>query len=109
MEQQKFKNLIIELKKYDESANAWLDSIPREINSVFFDNPYVDSLQHTKELLLASLFDKPLIDEVEWFLYEWSENKDESLRTITYPDGSKYVINNVDDFVQYLKAEGQVT
>lgn len=98
-----------QLKKYDAKAEAWLDTVPREINSVFFDNPYVDALQHTKDLLLTTLFDKPLRDEVGWFLYEWSEEKDVSLRTITYPNGSKYIINTLDDFVDYLVADGQLS
>jgi hypothetical protein len=109
MERQKFKELMCQLKKYDAKADAWLDRVPQEINSVFFDNPYVDALQHTKELLLTTLFDKPLRDEVDWFLYEWSEEKDVSLRTITYPNGSKYIINTLDDFVDYLVADGMLT
>lgn len=109
MERQKFKELMLKLKKYEAAADAWLDTVPREINSVFFDNPYVDALQHTKDILLDSLFEKPLCDEVDWFLYEWAENKDEALRTITYPNGTKYIINNVNDFVEYLVAEGMLS
>jgi hypothetical protein len=108
MQKQKFKELMCRLKKYDAKADAWLDTVPPEINSVFFDNPYVDALQHTKDLLLETLFEKPLIDEVIWFLYEWAEDKDVSLRTITYPDGRKFVINNLDDFVNYLQADGML-
>jgi hypothetical protein len=108
MERLKFKALMSKLKKYEADADAWLDTVPREVNSVFFDNPYVDALQHTKDTLLDSLFEKPLCDEVDWFLYEWAADKDVALRTITYPNGSKYVINSVDDFVEYLVAEGML-
>jgi hypothetical protein len=109
MEIYKFKNLMVQLKKHDAKANAWLDTIPAEINAVFFDNPYVDELQYTKGLLLSTLFDKPLCDEVDWFLYEWDESKDVSLRTISYQDGRKYIIDTVDDFVEYLVDEGYLT
>jgi hypothetical protein len=108
IQQQKFKELMLQLKNYEAKADAWLDTVPREINSVFFDNPYVDALHHTKDVLLSALFDKPLRDEVDWFLYEWAEDKDVSLRTISYPSGPTYVINTLDDFVNYLLAEGQL-
>jgi hypothetical protein len=109
MERQKFKDLISNLKQYDVAGDAWLNTVPRAINSAFFDNPYVDSLLHSRDLLLHALFEKPLRDEVEWFLYEWDGTKDESLRTITFPDGSKFVINNINDFVDYLVADGMLT
>lgn len=106
----KFKKLITDLKNSAEQGDEWLNRVPREINSAFFDNPYVDSLDRTKTLLLNALFeDTSLLQEVEWFLYEWSPEKDESYRTITYQNEFKYVINNVDDFVEFLSIDGLLT
>jgi hypothetical protein len=109
MEQKKFKDLIENLMHYDKVANEWMDKVPSEINSAFFDNPYVDSIQHANSILLTALFDKPLYDEVNWFLYEWKAEKDVSLRTISFPDGCKYIINDLHDFVNYLTLEGHLS
>jgi hypothetical protein len=109
MNKNKFKDLIEKLMHYDKVADDWMDKVPSEINSAFFDNPFVDALQHTKDLLLIALFDKPLLDEVNWFLYEWKAERDVSLRTISFPDGCKYIINNLDDFVNYLTLEGHLS
>lgn len=101
-----FRKLMIELRSAQARSDAWLDSVPREVNSVFFDNPHVDTLEQTKTVLLNALFDGALRQEVDWFLYEWGPEKDVTYRTITYPNGSTYTINNVDDFVAYLQADG---
>ena len=105
----KFKTLIEKLMQEQQHGDAWMDKVPREINAAFFDNPYVDSMIKRGDLLMAALFEEPLLMEVTWFLYEWSADKDESLRTITYPDGRKFVINNVTDFCDYLIAEGYIS
>jgi hypothetical protein len=108
MNKNEFKSLIKRLVKEYHLGDTWLDTIPRDINSVFFDNPYVDSLHRTNTLLMQALFDDALLQEVQWFIYEWSDDKPAELRTITFPNGSKFVINNVDDFVDYLVNEGMV-
>lgn len=102
----KFKTLVEQLKYSAERGDEWIDRVPREISAAFFDNPYVESLQFKVDLLIKTIFDDALLHEVEWFLYEWAADKDESLRTITYPEGHKVVINNVADFCDYLIAEG---
>jgi hypothetical protein len=104
----KFKRLLTGLLKEKSKGDQWLDSVPGEVNSVFFDNPYVDSLQRSNTLLLQSLFEDTLLQEVEWFLYEWEADKPVEFRTITYPDGSAVVIDTVDDFVNYLINEALV-
>lgn len=101
-----FKTLVEQLVQYRKEADDWLDTIPPEINQVFFDNPYVDYLQRAQSLLMERVFDKPLLNEVDWFMYEWGADKDVSLRTISYPDGSKYIINDIADFCDYLLSEG---
>jgi hypothetical protein len=109
MDRNKFKTLVGSIKDNYDKGNAWLDTIPREVNSVFFDNPYVDSLHRINTVCLETIFDGYLRQEVEWFIYEWSADKDEGYRTITYPDGKKFVINTIDDFVEYLVGEWYLT
>ena len=109
MDRNKFKKLVGSIKDNYDKGNAWLDTIPREVNSVFFDNPFVDSLHRMNTLYINSLFDGALLQEVEWFLYEWDADKNEVYRTITYPEGKKFVIDDIDDFVVYLISEGFLT
>jgi hypothetical protein len=111
MSPNQLKHLLKDLKDLDAKANAWLDKIPSDINTVFFDNPLVDSLYRSRTLLLEYLFESPVLNEIDWFLNEWSADKDVSLRTITvqnsnkYEDTVVYVIDSVDGFVEYLKTE----
>ena len=103
----KFRKLMIELRAAQARSDAWLDTVPREVNAVFFDNPHVDTLERTKTILLDALFEDALRQEVDWFLYEWSPEKDVSYRTITYPNSSSFVlITDVEDFIRYLLADG---
>lgn len=102
----KFETLIGQLKELDQAADQWLDTVPREINSAFFDNPYVDTHYKIRALLLEALYDGPLLEEVDWFLYEWDADKEEVYRSLTYPDGTKCVINNVSDFCDHLEKSG---
>ena len=108
MKQTEFKQILSKLKDLDQGGNQWLSSVPREIDAAFFDNPFVDSLNRQNELLLQAVFGE-LYSEVEWFLYEFDPKAKESLRTITMADtGQKFVITDVDSFVQYLVATHQL-
>jgi hypothetical protein len=109
MKAQDFKLLMAKLIAAQSRGDAWLDKVPSDISAAFFDNDLVDSLYQANSALKDALFESPLNQEVDWFLYEWEATKPETLRTITYPDGTTYVINNLDDFVTYLINEGLLT
>lgn len=109
MNRNQFKPLLEELQQQYQRGDAWLDTIPGDINQVFFDNTFVDSLQKSNTALMKALFQGPLLQEVEWFLYEWQADKPKELRTITFPDGSAHVIDTLDDFVKYLIKDGLLT
>lgn len=107
MERNEFKILISLLKDLETQGDEWIDKVPHEVNASFFDNPYVNCLQKTNDLLMATVFaNKPeLLEEVEWFLYEWEKDKDPIYRTINTVD-STYTIDTVDNFVNYLEDQG---
>jgi hypothetical protein len=93
----------------DREADAFIETLPSSINSVFFDNPLVNSLYKINGTLIDHLFGKKLADEVNWFLYEWKEFRPENLRTITYENPKRnYIISNLDDFVDYAFSEGMI-
>lgn len=101
--------LLTTLKQLDKVGSAWLDTVPADINSVFYDNAYVDALQRAKDTALQAVFRSPgANDEISWFLYEWDANKDVSLRTITYVDGTTDIINTVQEFAVYLHKCGYI-
>jgi hypothetical protein len=108
MNRNKFRPLIEELQSQYQRGDAWIDTVPLEINSVFFDNTYVNSLNSSNTTLMRALFEGALLQEVEWFLYEWHADKPVEQRTITYPDGKTFVINDLNDFVNYLIADGLI-
>lgn len=100
------QQLIIELHNHHLRGSRWLDTVPPEINSVFFDNTYVDSLQQCLEIMMKAHFSDELLQELQWFLYEWDKDHPIALRTITFPDNTTYIINNVQDYIEYLQRQG---
>jgi hypothetical protein len=101
-----FKTLIEQIVYENKLGSEWIQSIPSDIRDSFFDNVLVQSQSKVNDLLLRALFNGALIEEVNWFLYEWSETSNEVYRTITNQHGRKYIINNVEDFCNFLIDEG---
>lgn len=80
-----------------ERGSAWIDSMPSDINSAFFDNTYVNSLDTQISLTQKMLFGD-LYEDISWFLYEWNPKHG----VITMPDGTSYNIQTLDDYISYL-------
>lgn len=58
---------------YTETAiqNEFIASLPRSINEAFFDNEYTHSMSKEKQMLMKNLFEKPLVEEINYFLYDF--------------------------------------
>ena len=97
------KKLIQNIQEQRKVGYDWLNNINYQIRTVFFDNSYTESLHKQVDLLMRATF-KDIYEEVYWFIMDWREGF-----TITNKDGKDYIINNLDDFVQYLSEEGLVT
>ena len=67
------KAALIEIINLQEKADRWLDTVPKEINEAFFDNPYTTSLGLQLDVALKCLFPEEELDWVCWALYEWRE------------------------------------
>lgn len=97
------KVAITSLGKNNKQFNDFCDKIPIEISSSFFDNPMIDSLYSSVDLLLKGLCDaieEPYLHEdIKWFLYDHRPGL-----TITVGD-VVYTINNDEDYLNYLKNE----
>lgn len=85
---------IEEYKKRSE----WLDSIPCDISSAFFDNAYVSSLEKLNETLLQEILGETLYQELTWFLYDKPQGKS----SITFSDGVVFDVDTPEDFLNYL-------
>lgn len=74
------KQIIEYIHKQDEEGGAWLDSVPMEIQSAFFDNPYVSSKAKIITVLLSHIFTEEERDWMDWLLLEWTYNPQLSIR-----------------------------
>lgn len=90
-----FLTKIIDL---ENQQNKWINSLPNDISSVFFDNYYVTSVRKQYDETLKLVFGD-WFDDLTYFLYEKAPHQ------IT-TDKNEYVINTVKEYVDYLVAEG---
>lgn len=82
----------------------WLDSLPIEIQSAFFDNAYVQSLHRTNDKALTLALGTELYEDLCWFLYDKPNGKS----TVTF-DGKPYDIETVEDYLSFVKEVYDVT
>lgn len=94
-ELEKLLNNIIALNKKQDD---WIDSLPTEISSAFFDNPYTGASSEQINQLLKFIFGS-WHEDVCYFLYESSPHKITTSK-------NDYVINNVKEYINYMTCEG---
>lgn len=78
--------------------NDWY-RLNQSFSEMMADNPIVESVERVNNEMALLLFGQILYDDVNWFLYDWREGY-----TITV-DGFEYTINNIDDYLNYVKKE----
>jgi hypothetical protein len=99
------KNLLLKLKESDSAGSTWLGSVPRDINDAFFDNEFVNCM-HKHIADLQKVVFGSLYDDIGWFLYEWQPGY--TIETSETNQARTYVINNIDDYIEYLLAENLI-
>ena len=95
-------DVVRKLKELDNQGDKYLQSIPSDINSVFFDNTYVNALQMQKDMLINLVFGD-MTDDVSWFLYEFEAGKSPGPHCIT-ADGTEYFYHTDEDYYKYLES-----
>lgn len=90
-----FKMLITERDKRDE----FLNQLPTTISAAFFDNEMVNSLHKTIDKLCEKLFTPNLLQDVEYFLYDYEFGWKFS---VNYKE---YEFNSTDDILAYFKEQ----
>ena len=86
------------LRKYlqlHEDGSLWLDSVPPEIRTGFFDNPYCYALASSIEMMLPSIFSSGLVELISWYLYEKGSDG------VIEDNGKKYTISTIDDIIDF--------
>lgn len=96
------KRLLVNLITFRNIGDAWLQTIPSEIRSPFYENPYTNNILMGHDTLLNFALGD-LTDDVMWFLYDWRPGF--SIKV----DEKEYIINDLDDYIQYLEAENLVS
>lgn len=96
MNTEKLIEIIKQLKENYEIGDKYLDSIPSDIRSSFYDNEYVDSLYKCLNLLLNALLDDEFLsEEIRMFICNYSSCLP------YYVDGKK--INSEEEFYQFIR------
>lgn len=90
--------LLEKLTQLIEKENSWLDKLPSEINSAFFDNPSNTNKGIAIDTLLDFIF-TTWAEDVSYFLYEPSPH-------VITTDKKEYVINNTKEYIDYMVNEG---
>lgn len=103
MNAKELKKFLVKYRNSREDGQAWLDGIPRDISTAFFDNTLIQSLEYNNTLLMKALFGD-LYEDISWFLDEWTPERGK----FTMPDEKSYDIQDVDDYIFYLLNEGLV-
>lgn len=95
---EEFSNLLKYLAIMRKDAQAYLDLIPEDIAQTIFDNNYANMQDRIIVKLLKTIL-KDYYEDVTWFLYDWKPGY-----TITV-ENTTYVINSLDDYLNYASKE----
>ena len=97
----KFKNLFEILMLEKDNRDVFIKSVPVSIQDAFFDNEYVESYYREVNALMVALFHQPLIDDIDYFLYDTKPWK-----IIQGVNGERsYEINTIEEMLLYFEAE----
>lgn len=98
-------DVVRKLKNYDDEKSKYIESIPSDISSAFFDNTYTNAQSMQVDCLMEALFGN-MIEDVCWFLYEFKAGKSSGPHCIL-KDGTEYTFNTNEDYYDYLLTQGE--
>ena len=85
-----------ELYEGSVKRDEWFDKLPRDINTAFIDNGYVNNLLMERDMLMSIVMGEHL-EAVEWFLYEWRPGM------VVGANGVTTKIHNIDEYIDWMK------
>ncbi len=98
MSAKKVQELLPKMLELEKEQSQWIDSVPAAIRDSFFDNPYTSGLRTQVDALVDFIFDT-WAEDVTYFLYEPAPHKITTQK-------KAYVINTVEEYVDYMVNEG---
>ncbi len=98
MSAKKVQELLQQMLDLEQKQTKWIDSVPMEIRDPFFDNTYTSGLRTQIDHLVDFVFDH-WAEDVGYFLYESAPHKITTQK-------KEYVINTVEEYVDYMVNEG---
>lgn len=99
MTYQDFEEIFKMLIEERDNRNKFLDKLPTSINSAFFDNEMVESLHRTIDKLCVKLFTPNLLQDVEYFLYDYEFGWHFCVNS------KEYQFYSTDDILAYFKEQ----
>ncbi len=79
-----------------EAYNTKMHQLDRGFSNYLIESPAVLISNRISDKLMTTLFGE-MLEDVLWFLYDWKEGYEIEV------DGKKYIINNLDDYLAYVK------
>ena len=91
------EQLFRKLYELKQARFAYLDTVPRDIQSALFDNEFVNTLDTTIQILIEKVFGESY--GIEWFLYEWKPGMEVGIfgEPLT-------PIYTIDEYILWVKA-----
>lgn len=102
--EQKLIDVVRKIKEHDVVMHNYIDTIPDDIGSAFFDNTYTNAQSLQRDILIEALFGDMHTD-VEWFLYEFTAGRTPGPHCVL-EDGTEFTYNTNEDYYEYLRVHG---
>lgn len=95
------KSLLQYLVKSHKESHDWLEQLPRDIQSAFYENTYVNNILLDQDRLLKFAVGD-LYEDIQWFLYDWKPGFEIQVNE------TEYIIETLDDYINYLVVNGLI-
>jgi hypothetical protein len=86
------ENIFRKLYQNQLDREKWLNSVPSEIQMVFWSTPYIDSCVRDRNMMMKYVFGEHL-DAIDWFLYDWQPGY----------EVDETPIRDIDHYIEFLK------
>lgn len=90
------------LRKLQKEQDAYLASVPRDLQPFLFDNEFVNKSDSMLCALTEALFGS-YSEDVNWFLYEFNTVKESSVHVVD--NDVEYTFKTDEDFYEYIKSK----
>jgi hypothetical protein len=88
--------VITRLRELQDEMDNYLERTPSDLTAILVETAYANAAGMQFDTVLQALFGPIMVDDVYWFLTEWTPGD-----AVTV-DGVEYTINNLDEFIVYM-------